>query len=370
MQEILHPDISGFRMTILTSFLQSKFSYDILVVALLKDVRKSRNVKMRQGKRRFWSESGFSLIELLVVISIITLLIGFLATGIQGVKRHATNLRQKSNFHAIEVGLELFEKDYDDYPPSKTLETLSDGTAGPQVCGAQHLAEALVGRDMRGFDPKTNWYAPDEDDTIYASQEGKGSTPEDEAASRTRRWKLFIELKKMGAFVMHDLYGDTYSEPVYSSEDPCSPDSFRAPVITDIFRQKKVKVLYKDQPEWAGSPILYYKANSASRLFKKVPASGDDFKKWIYNYEDNRGIIELGTIKDPAVEHHFSEAYTYTYTEDGQPRTGTGVHLFYKTITNPKVSYDKPFNAATFILISAGRDGIYGTSDDITNFDY
>jgi len=257
MQEILHPDISGFRMTILTSFLQSKFSYDILVVALLKDVRKSRNVKMRQGKRRFWSESGFSLIELLVVISIITLLIGFLATGIQGVKRHATNLRQKSNFHAV-----------------------------------------------------------------------------------------------------------------YSSEDPCSPDSFRAPVITDIFRQKKVKVLYKDQPEWAGSPILYYKANSASRLFKKVPASGDDFKKWIYNYEDNRGIIELGTIKDPAVEHHFSEAYTYTYTEDGQPRTGTGVHLFYKTITNPKVSYDKPFNAATFILISAGRDGIYGTSDDITNFDY
>jgi len=334
-------------------------------VDLLKEFRKSRNVKMSQRTRRFLSGSGFTLIELLVVISIITLLIGFLGTGIQAAKRHATNLRQKSNFHAIEVGLELFQKDYDDYPPSKMIDEKSDGSSGPKVCGAQHLAEALVGRDTRGFDPKSNWYAPDEDETIYANVTDKGSTQEDEAAGKTRRWKLFIELKKMGAFVMHDLY-ENYNKDVYSSKDPCSPDSFRAPVITDIFRQKKIKVPYKDHAEWVGSPILYYKANSSSRLFKKVPQPSDNYSNWIYNYEDNRGIIELGTIKDPAVKHHFDEGHTYT--EDDQQKTG--VHLFYKTITNPKVSYDKPFNAATFILISAGRDGIYGTKDDISNFDY
>ena len=325
---------------------------------------------MRQSTRRFLSGSGFTLIELLVVISIITLLIGFLATGVQGVKRHATNLRQKSNFHAIEVGLELFEKDYDDYPPSRVLPDATT-TTEPLVCGAQHLAEALVGRDMRGFDPKTNWYAPDEDETIYANKDDKGSTKEDEAASRTRRWKLFIELKKMGAFVMHDLYEnyDPSVEDVYSTKDYTKLESFRAPVITDIFRQKKITrpdPPYEGGSEWVGSPILYYKANSSSRLFKKVPQPSDKLATWIYNYQDNRGIIELGTIKDPAVMHQFNELYTYT--EDNQQRTG--VHLFYKTITNPKVSYDKPFNAATFILISAGHDGIYGTKDDITNFNY
>jgi len=334
-----------------------------LRVGLVKKLRKSRNVKMAQLTKRILKESGFSLIELLVVISIITLLIGFLATGIQGVKRHATNLRQKANFHAIEVGLELFEKDYDDYPPSRVLPDATT-TTEPVVCGAQHLAEALVGRDLRGFDPESNWYAPAEDETIYASK-NKESDDEDVAASRARRWKLFIELKKMGAFVMHDLY-DNYNKGVYSTEDPCVPDDFRAPVITDIFRQKKVKVSYKENPEWAGSPILYYKANSGSRLFKKVPEPSDELAGWIYNSQDNQGIIELGTVKDPEVKHYFSEEHTYT--DGGQPRTG--VHLFYKTITNPKVSYDKPFNAATFILISAGRDGIYGTSDDITNFDY
>ena len=328
---------------------------------------------MGQSTKRFLGESGFSLIELLVVISIIVMLIAMLSTGIQSVKKHATNLRQKANFHAIEVGLELFQKDYDDYPPSEMIDEKSDGSPGPEVCGAQHLAEALVGRDMKGFDPESNWYAPEEDETIYANEnDQKDSTAEDEAASRARRWKLFIELKKMGAFVMHDFFGDTYSEPVYSTDDYTEIESFRAPVITDIFRQKKIRrpnPPYEGRSEWVGSPILYYKANSSSRLFKKVPASTDgpdEFAKWIYNYEDNRAIINLGKIKDPTVMHQFNEAYTYL--EDGETRTG--VHLFYKTITNPKVNYDKPFNAATFILISAGYDGIYGTADDITNFDY
>ncbi|MHC4721618.1 MAG: type II secretion system protein [Planctomycetota bacterium] len=329
---------------------------------------------MGQSTKRFLGESGFSLIELLVVISIIVMLIAMLSTGIQAVKKHATNLRQKSNFHAIEVGLELFQKDYDDYPPSEMIDKKSDGSPGLKVCGAQHLAEALVGRDMKGFDPESNWYAPEEDETIYANVQDKGSTPEDEAASRARRWKLFIELKKMGAFVMHDLY-DNYDQDakgVYSTDDYTEIESFRAPVITDIFRQKKITrpdPPYEGRSEWVGTPILYYKANSSSRLFKKIPESTDgpdEFDKWIYNYEDNRAIINLGKVKDPTVMHHFNEGYIYT--EDTQQRDG--IDLFYKTITNPKVNYDKPFNAATFILISAGYDGIYGTSDDITSFDY
>ena len=93
------------------------------------------------GKRmsRFLSGCGFSLIELLVVISIITLLLGFLATGIQAFKKRANDLRQKSHFHGMEVGLELFYKDYDDYPDSEVLFDPSRGS-GTYVSGAQHLA--------------------------------------------------------------------------------------------------------------------------------------------------------------------------------------------------------------------------------------
>ena len=132
-----------------------------------------------------------------------------------------------------------------------------------------------------------------------------------------------------------------------------------------------------------GTPILYYKVKTSSRLFREEEDDPDtamdetNHRKWIYNYEDNRAIIEVGTVKDPTVIHHYDETHTY---EDPPGTTRDGVYLFYETITNPKVSRVdldepeksdyRPFNANTFIWISAGRDGIFGTKDDITSFDY
>ena len=338
------------------------------------------------GKRmsRFLSGCGFSLIELLVVISIITLLLGFLATGIQAFKKRANDLRQKSHFHGMEVGLELFYKDYDNYPDSEVLFDPSRGS-GTYVSGAQHLAEALVGRDLRGFDPKTTWCAPveetDDDTEIYARDE-KGSTSSEIAASKARRWGPYIELKKdMNVLVMEILYGIGNCGDVYpSSEDPADSGKrpYRSPVFVDIFRQKKV-ALDNGSMVNVGTPVLYYKANAASKLFRETKDDDEtsvdetDHTKWIYNYEDNRAVIELGAVKDQTVIHHFDERYRYMND------TKNGIDLFYETITNPKVSRDlaepgtsdyEPFNSKTYILISAGRDGIFGTKDDITSFDY
>ena len=342
---------------------------------------------MRQGKRQILSGSGFTLIELLVVIGIITLLIGFLATGMQAFKRHADNLRQKSHFHGIEIGLELFYKDYDDYPDSWVLPD-PDIYSEPYVCGAQHLAEALLGRDLRGYDPETTWCAPVEegaappDTEIYAREE-KGSTDDEIAASKARRWGPYLELKKdMNVLVMELLYGVGNCGDVYpSEEDPADSGErpYRSPVFVDIFRQKKVTLDDGDSVR-VGTPVLYYKAKTSSRLFREEITDTDDdsdHRKWIYNYEDNRAIIEVGTVKDPTVIHHYDERHTY---EDPPDTTRDGVYLFYESITNPKVSRVdldepeksdyRPFNTKTFILISAGRDGIFGTRDDITNFDY
>ena len=57
-----------------------------------------------------------------------------------------------------------------------------------------------------------------------------------------------------------------------------------------------------------------------------------------------------------------------------------GLDLFYKgTVMNRKFhsldasgnpASDRPHNPNTFLLMSAGWDGVFGTKDDVTNFDY
>jgi hypothetical protein len=44
---------------------------------------------------------------------------------------------------------------------------------------------------------------------------------------------------------------------------------------------------------------------------------------------------------------------------------------FYMDTQSDKiVTKSRPYNADRFILISAGKDGLYGTADDICNFDF
>ncbi len=297
---------------------------------------------------------GFTLLELLVVIGIISMLVGLIAPGLRAVSIAAKKLKQKAVLHSLETGLELFAKDFDGYPDSTAVV---DG--GKFVSGAQHLVEAMVGRDGRGFDPKTNWnpIVPDPAVTdLYT----------DVPKSLNRRMGPYIEIKDISArLVFPDLY-DVDPVTVYSGT---GTGKERAPVFVDIFRHRRI-TLPSGSSVWVGNPIVYFKANAASRFFRDT--SQPDISKWTYNYLDNQEIFKLGTVKDPAVEHRFDPAYI----DPDTAVTDQGQEFFYKYITNPKatqtgtVEYYRPYNAKTFILMSAGYDGIFGTKDDVTNFNY
>jgi len=284
----------------------------------------------------------------------------------------------------MEIGLNFYVKDYEDYPESAILPK---GATTDIVCGAHHFAEALVGRDLKGFDPWmgpgrpglpygkyplvsiSGWCAPEEKNagvTERYANVPKGSTVEEIRESLSRRRGPYMEPKDMGAFDIGQLYyGVGYAPacaPVYTGSD-----GYRSPVLTDIYHNTRAVAIDDNgvmDLHKAGAPILYYKANVFTRLF--MDRDEPDYKKWIYNYDDNRAIIELGTVKNPIIKHNFDEQTEHqSRYRQGEPIDG--VELFYETIKNPKVSYDKPFNADTYILISAGYDGIFGTKDDITN---
>ena len=114
-------------------------------------------------------------------------------------------------------------------------------------------------------------------------------------------------------------------------------------------------------------------ADTTTKRFR-VPTI-TSYNRWIYNYDDNAELLALGTVNDPAVKHKF-EPSQQTIVNG---RTYNGIEYFYETIRNPQFrtlnasgqpQSDKPYNPNTFILMSAGWDGIFGTKDDVTNFDY
>lgn len=300
---------------------------------------------------------GFTLIELLVVVSIIALLVGILTPGIRAFKKAADGLKQKSRFHSYEVAIELFRKDYGEYPDSKWLDNGSG-----VICGAQHLAEALLGRDKKGFDPETDWYAPANEDELYSN----GDADEIER-SLARRKGHYIELDDADIFELGELY--TYTAGIYSGD----PDNYSseppAPVLTDVFYKKKIIINEGTNDEVrvrVGTPVLYFKANETSRLFRDPDEL--DYTKWIYSYYDNQLIFDLEVMDEPTKVHRYQEGYPLP--EDPSKE---GDDYFYEKITNKKIKsnnpdYYRPYNARTFIFLSAGWDGIFGTNDDITNF--
>ncbi len=179
--------------------------------------------------RHVRSQSAFSLIELLVVIAIIALLTGVLVPGIRVVTMSAKRLKQASVFHGYRTGLELFSKDFNDYPDS---DRLPGSGSTDLICGAQHLAEAMMGIDQKGFDPRSNWYAPSHGTDIYASAT-RGSTPAEIATSDNRRKEIYVEQKDDGCYALADIYSGGSIAPVYS---PSGFGQARAPVLTDIFK--------------------------------------------------------------------------------------------------------------------------------------
>ena len=302
---------------------------------------------------------GFTIVELLTVMAVIAILIGLLVPAIDKVRKGAKDVKQKAQFHSIEVALEIFKNDEGYYPQSSLLRP--DSTISPPfTCGAHKLAEALVGRDLLGFDPKTQWDAEeDETNTEAYACDDKSSTPDEKEESLERRKGPYLQLQNIGAFNIAQLFDDT--KEVYPGDrdnkgNTTSSDA--APVLTDVYYEKRVTLKRQSSGStitlnvMAGTPILYYKANTSSTVFNYQQPDLS-----IYDNSHNDPIIDLGQLKDPDIDHPFKADGSYQSKD------------FFEAITNPNItSRERPYNSDSFILLSAGNDGLYGTSDDIWNF--
>ncbi len=310
------------------------------------------------------NKKAFTIVELLTVMSVIIILIGVIVPSLNQVRKFAKKVNQNAQFHSIKVAIEFFNSEYEDYPPSDA-EPSWDATQN--VCtGAHLLAEALVGRDYQGFDPISTWNAA-EDAQYNQKAYALTGIDTDIELSQQRRMGPYLDVEGVGIFGLDELYDGSTGRC-----HPGDPNSQYgpAPVLTDVYETKTVTV--GDKNVRVGSPILYYKADTTKKELNPTNAtaatnSGPSLS--IYDIRDNDAIVDLGPIQGGG-KHWIEIGYT-------NPLGELGEETFYDQIENPQIPWDeaaqeykvrKPYNKDTYILVSAGYDGIFGTKDDIFNF--
>ncbi len=313
---------------------------------------------MRTKKKKI----GFTIVELLTVMAVIAMLLGILLPALNLVRKLAKDTYQRAQLHSIDVGIETYSNENDGrYPESKMLGPAAPAT-NQMTVGSQRLAEALIGRDILGLDPNTSWdaYVDNDNKYTYASTKvPKSSTEPQVLDSLKRRQGPYLDATKAEAFQVKELFDDAGFVYDGITFGPGAP----APVLTDTYRVKRV--VRAGKTIMAGTPILYYKANTNSLFFPDTDdvttISDPNADVAIYNSRDNEELITLGTVEGTAVQHLFDELGGVA---------PSGRWYFYDKITNKQItSQPRPYNSTSYILMSAGFDGIFGTRDDIYNFD-
>jgi type II secretory pathway pseudopilin PulG len=315
---------------------------------------------------------GFTIVELLTVMSIIIILMSVLVPGLQRTRRYAKVVVQKGQFHEINKGLELYRNDHQEsFPDSGAIDSNKIG-----YCGAMKLCEALLGQDGMGNHPLSNFQASQPTTYLFdlcyitPSTDYTGNPPSKPAlAASIRDRTKYTDAENIKAYRLQDIYnwaitsGVNFYTPTapFTADDgsTTTPSAYPNAVIGDVFQKAIINTTHcpARAGQKVGMPVLYYKADSSKIAHDAVtlPAAGTPNTN-IYNFDDNYAITALGCPWD-------ATSTTEAHPMFSDPR------VFLTAITNDKItSTPRPHNEDGYILLSAGWDGLYGTNDDVYNF--
>lgn len=363
-----------------------------------------------QKNTRQTAAVGFSLVELLTVVAIIVLLIGILVPAVNMVRQKAKITATRATIGALSTGLEMFRADQrvgGAYPPSASdlmnnnklqyrimspYSQLNNGN-GPSgefvISGAGLLVWALAGADLSGtpgfrtFRSGSNYWANDTDDNTddLLGAYALNTTTREPLRPRV---SPFIDLSKVEVSRWNS--NATTSEDIGSFEIPVELESRQAAGDDISLMPKRNYPMFLDS---FGGPLLYWRAGPSG--IQAVDRSPNDIptqpqargSRGIYHFLDNGSLISdvgggLGSNQAPVIlrPRGTTQPHNLRYVGvqaplGGGPDPNEDLDGFWAYVRNKNIqSRVAPHNADSFMLISAGPDGIYGTADDVANFDH
>jgi len=320
------------------------------------------NTQANRTKRK---TNGFTLVELLGVIGIIGILMSILVPTVRIAVIQSKNATMKATIHAISLGLDQFRNDFGSYPESDftALSAIDSNLPyrgsnlaphnGPFMnTGAHLLTEAMLGEDNLGYEVNHRYYI-----TNGYPVDGEGST------TQVKRWGPYVSIENLKVDNLPK-YVETIEDTYRNSMDERVWENNMNSVIFDSFNTKNPR------------PIVSFKANIRGR-------SITGYDNGIYNFGHNSRILEPFGMESTLDINQ----YPNVSDQAGSPREWTAPSGATRSLLQcfPYYIWDhksegmtpwlqnqwaaRPYNADSFILMSAGYDGIYGTDDDICNFD-
>ena len=343
--------------------------------------------------------TAFTLIELLTVVFIITLLIGILVPALNGARNMAKKTSTKATISAIGTSLDLFRGDNErefsatnGYPPSFSHPRMLDSSGSdlfdrfkgecpfikdkPVISGAHWLPMMLMGLDQEGYVKRST--VPRKDDMrdkpwLWYDPDALGT------GKRLDRQPFYADPGNLKTKQTKDIGGHRndalFEENVWTAVK-------NLPVIIDAF----------------GTPILYFAANANGTTNNMLEDERDE------NNEYTGGVQQEGP---PVYFHQDNHMFTGTKNEKGWDFDGPHViaacgsernadelsdpdnleaantfaryildRTLLRTLRTKREAGEtisestplRPVNADSYLLMSPGVDGVWGTRDDVTNF--
>lgn len=349
-------------------------------------------------------QRGFTLVEVLVVILIIAVLIAVLVPVTAAVGRQAKIAATKASLQTLSTALETFRADGQVgglYPPSasdmmsgnKLTYQVADPRGGGglaskliEISGGGLLVWALAGADLLGtpgfktFKSGSQYWAQDTTATVNASDRSQSGAY---AVDATTFQPIHA---RVGPLV--DLAKVKVTQYNQGLETAAGRGGYEIPAETSAFESIGRKPPKREYPFFLDAfdqPILYWRADPAglSSLDRSPSDQGaTGTNRGVYHYLDNGAMFGPATGGGPGTRQSPLVLRADQNTTDPHPalRYDTSVSLndptaaqkgFAGYIRNTAITAQvRPFNPDTFLLVSPGPDGVYGTEDDIANFEH